>query len=171
MSTCLFFFPCPLDPWAPWPLSSALGVLEALAGARLPVFLAFLLAIVAGQEACLLEHPAALRILRDQRAGDAVAHGLCLRAVTAAAHGGASAVFVIQLQRLEGLAHDHARRGALEILVGGLAVDGDRAIPFGAEPDARDGGLAFSSGVLGSSFGHDDIDGLGRAYQVRGCGC
>ena len=63
----------------------ALGVLEALAGAGLTVLLALLLARVAREEAGVLEAAAALGIDRDERAGDAVAHGLGLGAVPAAA--------------------------------------------------------------------------------------
>src|SRR4051794_33164836 len=47
-------------------LFSALRVLETLAGAGLPVLLAFLLAIIASQEAALLQGATPIRILREQ---------------------------------------------------------------------------------------------------------
>ena len=50
------------------------------------------------------------------------------------------------LDELEGLLHHHDRRLALEVLLGGLVVDGDLA-GAGREPDAGDGGLALARGV------------------------
>src|SRR5690349_1569468 len=65
----------------------ALRVLETLAGARLAVLLALFLAGVAGQVPGSLEDAPPLRILGDERAGDAVAHGFRLSAVPAAGDG------------------------------------------------------------------------------------
>src|SRR4051812_5286914 len=52
-------------------LESTLAVLEALACAGLTVLLTLDLAVVAGQEAGLLQRTAAFRIFRRERAGDA----------------------------------------------------------------------------------------------------
>src|SRR5215213_7844180 len=102
----------------------ALRVLEALAGAGLPVLLALLLPRVAREEAGPLEGRAALGVGEHEGAGDAVAHGLGLGAVAAACDGRLDVVLIEDLEQLERLAHDHARGLADEVLVGGALVDG-----------------------------------------------
>src|SRR6478735_351021 len=104
---------------------SALGVLEALAGAGLAVLLTLDLAVVAGQEAGLLQRAAAFRIFRREGAGDAVTHRVRLRAVSAAGDGRSDVVLVDDFEQLERLAGDHAAGLALEVLVDGLTVDRD----------------------------------------------
>src|SRR5487761_2541105 len=106
---------------------SALAVLEALARARLTVLLAFLLARVAREEAGALDRRAALRVDRDEGARDAVTHRFGLGRVPTAFDRRPDVVLVDDLDELERLAHDHARRVALEVVVGGLAVDGHLA--------------------------------------------
>src|SRR5450631_458432 len=133
-------------------LSSALRVLEALTGACLTVLLTLDLTVVAGEEAGLLEGTATLRIFGGQRAGNAVTHGVRLRAVSAAGHGGFDVVLVDELEQLERLTRDHATGLALEVVVDAFAVDGDLTRTC-ADPNTSNGGLALTSGVR-LSFGH-----------------
>src|SRR5262249_45071307 len=69
-----------------------LGVLEALAGAGLPVLLALLLPIVARQEAGALQRRAPLGIREDQGAGDPVPHRFGLRRVAATSYWSRSSI-------------------------------------------------------------------------------
>src|SRR5450755_5052827 len=131
---------------------STLRVLEALAGACLTVLLTLDLTVVAGEEAGLLEGTATLRIFGGQRAGNAVTHGVRLRAVSAAGHSGLDVVLVDELEQLERLARDHAAGLALEVVVNAFAVDGDLTRTC-ADPNTSNSGLALTSGVR-LSFGH-----------------
>src|SRR5690349_4452278 len=108
-------------------LPLTLGILEALAGARLAVLLALLLPRVPREEAGALERRTTLGIRRAQRARDAVPHRLCLRAVPTTSHRGAHVVLVEQLQQLERLAHHHLVRLANEVLVRRPSVHRDLA--------------------------------------------
>src|SRR5262245_33857775 len=80
---------------------SALAVLEPLPRSGLAVLLALLLARVAGQEPGALQDAALLRIERDERARDAVAHRLGLRGVPATLHRRPDVELVCRLDELE----------------------------------------------------------------------
>src|SRR5580658_7459994 len=142
-----------------------LAVLEALAGAGLPVLLAFLLARVAREKARSLDRSTLLGVERDEGARDAVAHGLGLRRLAAARARGPHVELILGFDELEGLPQDHPRRLALEVLVDREVVDDDGAVS-GFQPDARDGGLALAGGVCaGVDGGHSLVrvlSGLGR---------
>src|SRR6185312_2678147 len=147
--------------------SSALAVLEALAGARLTVLLALLLARVPRQEARALDGAALLGVERDERARDPVAHRFRLGALAAARAGRPDVELVGRLDELERLAQDHARGLALEVIVDREAVDDDRS-GAGLEPDAGDGGLALAGGVrAGISCGHGALLAVGRGASRR----
>src|SRR5258708_6209031 len=135
--------------------ASALAVLEALAGAGLPVLLALLLAGVAREEARALDRATLLGVERDERARDAVAHRLGLRGLAAARARGPDVELVLRFDELERLAEHHARGLALEVVVDRKPVDDDGAVA-GLEPDARDGGLSLAGGV-GAGFRHGGI--------------
>src|SRR5258706_8505478 len=127
---------------------SALGVLEPLASARLTVLLALFLAGVAGEKPRLFEAGATLGVDGDEGSRDAVPHGVGLGAVPAAGHGGLDVVLVEHFDELERLAHDHARRLSLEVLIAGHAVHLELA-RAGLHPNAGDGGLSFAGRVGG----------------------
>src|SRR4051794_28696512 len=117
-------FEAPVSGIAP---SLALGVLEALASAGLTVLLALFLAGVAGEKARLLEARPSLGVDGDERARDAVAHGVGLGAVPAARHRRGHVVLIEHFDELERLPHDHARGFSLEVVVARYAVDLDLA--------------------------------------------
>src|SRR5258708_7331032 len=114
--------------------ASALAVLEALAGAGLPVLLALLLAGVAREEARALDRATLLGVERDERTRDAVAHRLGLRGLAAARARGPDVELVLRFDELERLAEHHARGLALEVVVDRKPVDDDGALA-GLEPD------------------------------------
>src|SRR5690606_19090295 len=95
---------------------SALRVLELLAGAGLTGLLALLLARVAREEPGPLERPAELGVDVEERARNAVAHGLRLRGDAAAAHRRGHVVLALGLDDLEGLLDDHPQRLAREVV-------------------------------------------------------
>src|SRR5450432_1363290 len=137
-----------LEPEAAMRPILALGVLEALASAGLAVLLALLLAGVAGEKTRLLEAGATLGVDGDEGARDAVAHGVGLGAVPPARHGGLDVVLVEHFDELERLAHDHARRLSLEVLVAGHAVHLELA-RTGLHPNAGNGRLSLAGRVGG----------------------
>src|SRR6185436_13074953 len=83
---------------------------------------------VAGHESRFLEHPFQARVVLDERAGDAVAHGARLARLAAAVDVDADVEARERVGELQRLAHDHAPRLAREELVDGPAVDRDRAL-------------------------------------------
>src|SRR5579864_3382164 len=119
----------------------ALAELEALAGALLPVLLAFLHARIAGQKAILAQARAQFRIEERQRAGKPHAHRARLSADAAAVHGcdninGARGFR--KLHRLDGaIAPGHIAK----IFVRRPSVNSDLARPK-RQKDARNGFLA-----------------------------
>src|SRR6185295_18367850 len=105
-----------------------LGELVTSAGLVQPDLLALHFARVAGHESRFLEHPFQARVVLDERAGDAVAHGARLARLAAAVDVDADVEARERVGELQRLAHDHAPRLAREELVDGPAVDRDRAL-------------------------------------------
>src|SRR5690606_27589545 len=92
------------------PESLALRVLRPLAGLVQAVLLALHGAGVAGDEARLAQRRPQVRVVRDERAGDAVADGAGLAARPAALHVHVHVEAIEHVERRERLLHDHARR-------------------------------------------------------------
>src|SRR5262245_45490774 len=91
----------PSMPAVPAGTGLAVRVLEALAGTRLPVLLALLLARVTREEASALERRTALRIGEDERSRDAVTHRLGLGAVPTAGDRRFHVVLIEHFDELE----------------------------------------------------------------------
>src|SRR6185503_8994405 len=96
---------------------SALGELEAGAGAALTVLLALLHARIAREEAGLLEALAQLAVVDLQRARDAVADRSGLAARAAAVHRDDDVELVDRLRQRQGLLDDHLQHFIAEVVV------------------------------------------------------
>src|SRR5690606_31981913 len=105
---------------------------ELLATTRLVQtdLLAFDFAGIAGDEASLRQCRLERRIIVDQRAGNAMAHGAGLSVHTAAVDVDVKVEGLQMAGQFQRLANDHATRFAREVLVHGLAVDDDLARAF-----------------------------------------
>src|SRR5687767_10079419 len=108
-------------------MGSALGELEAGAGALLAVLLALLHARVAREEAGLLESLAQLEVVHLQRTGDPVADRAGLAARAAAVDGDDDVELVDGLRQGERLLDDHLQHFIAEVVVERAAIDRDRA--------------------------------------------
>src|SRR3954447_4918291 len=141
----------------------ALGELRALAGLLEAGLLALLHACVTREEAALLELGAQVGIGLEQRLGDPVAQGACLRADAAAVHAGHDVHALLVADRLERLADVALQGRAREELVERLAVD---RVGAGArlEDHASDRGLALARGAVARAGGK--VDGRGGDRRV-----
>src|SRR5581483_2222082 len=148
----------------PFMRGSTLRVLEPLASARLTVLLALLLARIACEEAGALEHRALFRVETREGARDAVTHRFGLGVLSAAVHRGNDVELVGRFDELEALAHDHARRRTLEVVVRRNSVHRDLAAA-GREPHASDSSLAFA-GCVSAVVGRHRL----QAFTVSCCG-
>src|SRR5664280_29798 len=150
-----------------------LGVLGSLACLLQAVLLRLLLTRVTREESRLLECAPQLGVELAQGPGDAQSKGAGL-ARHAAAHDGH-----VDVPRLGGLGEtqrlgdDHPVGGRGEVLLEGVAVDGDGSVT-GADPDPGDRLLAASGGLAdGGGVGHSRVprfrfcSGPGRPRRLR----
>src|SRR6185295_13480669 len=124
-----------------------LGELVTSAGLVQPDLLALHFARVAGHESRLLEHPLQARVVLDQGAGDAVAHGARLARLAAAIDVDTDVEGIERIGQHQGLAHDHAPGLTRKKFVDGAAVDGNRALAW-PQIHPRHGALAPSGTVV-----------------------
>jgi len=135
---------------------SALGELEALAGAWTTGFLALAHAGITGEESASLKGGAVLFVEIIEGTGDGEAEGssLSLKATTGGL--GLDVVILGNIHGLKWLENSVLHRGRREILVEILPVDADLSAA-GGELDAGDGCLAATGGGVGCC-GHDIKD-------------
>src|SRR5437764_1074840 len=104
---------------------SALAELLAAARAVQADLLAFHLACIAGDEPGAAQVALQRRVVVDERARDAVAHGTCLARLAAAMHVDLDVEGGIVRGQHQRLANDHDRRLAAEVFLHRLAIDED----------------------------------------------
>src|SRR5262245_37952639 len=124
-------------------MRSALALAELLAAARLVEadLLSLDFARVARHETRLRQRGLKLRVVVDERAGDALAHRAGLAGLAAADHVDHDVERGLVVGEHERLAHDHAARLAREELVDRLLVDDELARAC-LDEHARDRSLA-----------------------------
>src|SRR5690554_2769850 len=153
--------------------SSALRELELLTSARLTRLQALLLTRVASKESGALQRRLRALIELDERAGDAMTHGLGLRGRSATGDVHLDVELPGLRHGLKGLRDDHAEHVVREIILEGAAVH-RRDARTRLKEDARDGGLTLTSSVIAAvnNFGVSHIDLLRRkgagAFVPRG---
>lgn len=112
--------------------------LETGASGALTIFFTFFGARITRQETGMFEGRTEVGIVIDERASNAVKDGASLSGFTAAADVDDDVEIVGEVDELERLTQNHAKRRTVEILVDALLVDGNIAFA-GTEVNARYG--------------------------------